>query len=535
MFANPKTRCVIAFVVGMLLVDSHVSVADDQEKGTATAPPGADAFETSFEGTWFVDRELKKRYDALIAGVSDVEQRVRKGKLSANAARDEITSLRETLADVRKMIDESKTLVSPFKIVTKEVEGTVEIGPERLLVVTADRLKVVGWDSPFVKYVVVKSVLSTGKPVDEHIDAIKVIHEHRLAPDLVGKTDTEMKAWRDAFLTPKKGETWTAEQLQDRKDLWQRHFAHGERFQPFVGREVDTIHLEGLVHQEGNRNIQYEIKRPGGGGQFGGRWQRNADVSLYVPKCTALLLRGCQRGMDISGVNGHLMMTSSGSQNRDYHGKFAVRNHTGPITILNVPMDIVNKVDGSVTIQGTTEMVNTGSHHSGGDWVMTTPSARRLTVSEVAGNLTAHFTRSELHVDSVDGVLNIRNEFGDTHCTISKPFGADNHRIVSQSGLVSVRIGSNVDVKQPVFATTNCGTAATNLSRSELDDLNVTFSSSTDGLRRTWRSLHSTLPEGDFQARFALHHRPDDILNDRERSHGLDLLSVSGRVEYRKE
>ena len=198
-------------------------------------------------------------------------------------------------------------------------------------------------------------------------------------------------------------------------------------------------------------------------------------------------------------------------------------------------MDVVENVDGSVTIQGTTEMVNTGSHHSGGDWVMTTPSARRLKVSNVTGNLTAHFTRSDLHVTGVAGVLNIRNEFGDTHCTIAKPLSADNHRIVSQSGLVSVRFGSNVDVTQPVFAATNCGTAATNLSRRELVDLNVTFNSSTDGLRRSWRSLHSKLPEGDLKARFAIHQRPDDILNDRERSHGLDLLSVSGRVEYRKE
>ena len=112
MFANPKTRCVALLVIGMLLVDNRVSVADDEEKGTATAPSGTDVFETSFEGTWFVDRKLKKRYDALIASVSDVEQRVRKGKLSANAARDEIAKLRETLAGVRKMIDESKMRVN---------------------------------------------------------------------------------------------------------------------------------------------------------------------------------------------------------------------------------------------------------------------------------------------------------------------------------------------------------------------------------------------------------------------------------------
>ena len=534
MFANPQARCVVLLSIGVLLVGARPSAAGDEEKGTATAPLGTEAFETSFEGTWFVDRKLRVRYVELLANVSNVERRVRKGELSANAARDEIAKLRKALAEARKMIDESKTLVSAFKIAVREVEEKVELGSERLLVVTADRIKVVGWDKPFAQYVVVKKVLSNGKPVDEHLDGIKVVHERRVAPDLVGKTDAEMKAWRDQFLTPKKGEVLNPEQLQARKDSWQRHFAHGERFQPFVGREVDTIHLEGLIYQEGNRQISYEMTSPEGGGQVGSHWQRNADVTLYVPKCTALLLRGCQLGADISGINGHLIMTSSGSQNRDYNGKFAIRNHTGQLTILNVPMDVVDKVDGSITIQCTTEMVNTGNRHSGGDWVMTTPSARRLTVSDVAGSLTAHFTRSDLHVEGVDGVLNIRNEFGDTFCTITKPLSEDNHRIVSQSGLVRVHVGSDVDVTLPLFAATNCGTAATNLSRNELDDLNVVFNSSTDGLRRSWRSLHSKLPEGNFEARYALHQRPDDILFDRERSHGLDLLSVSGRVEYRK-
>lgn len=62
-------------------------------------------------------------------------------------------------------------------------------------------------------------------------------------------------------------------------------------------------------------------------------------------------------------------------------------------------------------------------------------------------------------------------------------------------------------------------------------NLSVSYNS-TEGVRREWRSLHTALPQGDFTARLALHKRPDEILADRERDHGLDLISIAGRVEY---
>jgi hypothetical protein len=245
-------------------------------------------------------------------------------------------------------------------------------------------------------------------------------------------------------------------------------------------------------------------------------------------------LRGCQMGMDISGVNAHLMMTSAGSQNRDYDGNFSIRDHVGPITLSNVPIDVIECVTGDVKIEATTEMTNTGSHHADDDWILTTPPPRPLQVTNVTGNLTAHFTRSDLHVSGVSGVINIRNDFGDSRCLIATALVAGNHRIVSQSGLVNVQVAGGTEIGLPVFAATNCGSAATNLGRDELDDLNVTVTSA-DGLRKEWRSLHSKLPQDDFHARFALHKRPDDIIADRERGHGLDLISVAGRVEYRQE
>lgn len=535
---NPRSRIFYlragVMFTAICLAGVSKTSGDEKEIGIAVAPAGSDVFESSFEGTWFVDRQLKEKYDELIAKVQTLEQRVRTGDVSAADARRSVAQLRELLASVRARIDKEKTLVSAFEIVTQEVEGRIDLGPERLLVVTADRIKVVGWDQPYAKYVVVKKVLSAGTAVDAHLAGIQVIHEHRVAQDLVGRTDAEMKAWRDEFLSPKEGEVLTPEQLRNRKQSWERYFANSERFLPFVGREVDSLRIEGLISQEGNQHIRYELKRPEGGGQIGSRWRRSAEVTLYVPECRALLLRGCQMEMDISGVNGHLMMTATGSQNRDYDGSFSIRDHVGPITLSNVPMDVIERVVGDISMESTTEMVNTGSHHSNDDWILTTPPPRRLQISRVTGSLTVYATRSELHLGAVSGVINVRNDFGDTHCSITGPLSAGNHRIVSQSGLVSVQVADGTGIDQPIFAATSCGSAATNLGRDELDDLNVTHSSA-DGFRHEWRSLHTKLPQGDFSARIALHERPDDIIADRERSHGLDLISVAGRVEYRHE
>ena len=525
-----------AVTIGLILLCGMLTVADDEDKGFAIAPAGADKFESTFEGTWYIGRELKKRYDAWLLEVRDIEQRVLNGKISPSEARDALAGLRKSLAKLREQIDRQKKLVSAFQIVTQEIDGTIELGPERLLVVTADRIRLVGWDKPHLKYVVRKKVLSTGKSVDDHLAGIKVVHEHRVASDLVGRTDAEMKAWRDDFLNPEDGKTQSAEERKQKEATWERYFAGGERHQPFVGREVDTLRIEGLTWQEGNQHLSYEIKSPEGAGRtLGGRWRRNADVTLFVPACKAILLRGCRIGMEISGVNAHLIMTSAGSQDRDYNGRFSIRDHTGPLTLLNVPMDVIEGVIGDVNITATVEMANTGSRHSNGNWVMYTPPPKSLRIADVDGNLTAQLNRSELKIEAISGVVNVFNEFGDTRWSLEQPLVVGNHRAVSRSGIVRVSVTGEVELGLPVFAATNCGTAATNLGRRQLDDLSVENRSSTDGFHRAWRSLHTKLAPDDIAARLELHRRPEDILADRERSHGLDLISVSGRVEFRRE
>jgi hypothetical protein len=88
-------------------------------------------------------------------------------------------------------------------------------------------------------------------------------------------------------------------------------------------------------------------------------------------------------------------------------------------------------------------------------------------------------------------------------------------------------------VDQPIYLATSCGTAATNLDRDLLDDMNSTVSQ-IDGTRRHWRSFFTPL-KGDFSVRFGLMGRAESVLNNAKRSHGLDLISIAGRVEYRRE
>ncbi len=235
-------------------------------------------------------------------------------------------------------------------------------------------------------------------------------------------------------------------------------------------------------------------------------------------------------GVDISGVNAHLILTSAGSRDRDYNGKFSIRGLLGSLTLANVPMDVIDDVHGNISIESTTEMVNRGTHHTGGFRTAYSPPPRRCEISNVDGNVTTHFTRANLHLHGISGVINIQNDFGDTDYSITAALAAGSHRIVSQSGLVRVALGPDVKLTLPIFVATNCGTARTNFGRNDLEDLSVTYVSEHDSIRRDWRAFHTPVGR-EFNARFPLYSRPDKILFDEKRTDGLDLISRSGQVE----
>ena len=61
-------------------------------------------------------------------------------------------------------------------------------------------IRVEGWDGTQVKCVLEKTVVAADdKPVDEHLQGIKLVHRHGLAPNLVGHTPAEWEPVSGSF------------------------------------------------------------------------------------------------------------------------------------------------------------------------------------------------------------------------------------------------------------------------------------------------------------------------------------------------
>lgn len=514
-----------AVAAALIFGGSGVVFANQAPEATAEAPADSDVWETRVDGTFFVKRVLKQRYEKLKSRIASFE-----GLGNAPAEPRDQAELRAELNGVRELIEKSKVFVTPFQIRREKKEATIELGPNRLVIVTGDRVKIVGWDQPEVKYVLERVVLSAQGDDQEEVDGVVLKHEHRLAPEMVGRTEEERRAEEEKYLAGPAGSQLTPEQLAQRARVVEQIASGYRHFTQFQGQEIDILELTGLTHQQGNRQISYRIRRPEGGGQVGSVWRRHAELTLYMPKCSAILVRGCQSEVNISGVQGDVILTSQGSRQRDYAGEFVVRDIRGRLTIDNVPMDLIENVEGNVVIESTTEMVNSGSSHRGDSWTQYTASSRSCSVQQVEGDFTGHFVRSDLSLSDISGVVNVENEYGDTSLILDAEPADGSHRVVSYSGRIRLELGPDVEPKAPLFAATNCGTLVTNLGRRDIEDLNMTHTSEYDGERRGWRVFHSPVGR-DFEARFRLYRRPDLVTRDLERPAGVDIISRAGTVE----
>lgn len=522
-----------ACVVGVLC--SLAPAADVQ----AEAPPNSVVLRHTRGGAYFVAEPLKEEYDKLLARVQTLQADLDAERTTGAAVLVELKDLRDRLDKLRADIEQKKVLVSPLKVHSQTEEVSFDPGPERLLVVTADHVRVEGWDGPKVKCVIGKTVLADGDaPVDDHLKALKVVHRHAPAPGVVGQSAAERAEDERKFQASDDGRRMSDAARKGRADLVREIADAYAPYAAFQGKAIDTVEVEGLTHEQGNRQVGVSITSPGGGGSSGSDWQRHAALTVYVPPgCKAVAVRGCLGSIDVRGVRAPLLLTTDGSHDRDYNGTFAVRNVAGPLTVYNVPLDQVVGVHGDVTLMCTTELVNTGTLHDArrGERTLYTPPARALVCQNVDGDLTAWFTRSDLTVDAVGGRLDVRNEFGNTAVTVAAPLAADKpHRVVSESGRVEVRLTAKALGALPLQALTNCGTVRTDAPQAVLEDTNFTLGRDAAGAARSWRGVKS-VRKGDREVFFGAADRVGAVLSGRDRSPGLDLISRGGVVVVRYE
>jgi len=525
-------RC-ICFVTVFVCMLTTTARSNDVPQIEAEAPPNCAVLKHTRGGAFFVAKPLKQEYDRLLSQVESLQADLAAERISGADAQLELQTLQAELTRLREDIERKKILVEPVKVHRQSETTTFELGPARLLVITADNIRVEGWNGSRVKCVLDKTVLAPdGKPVDGHLRDMKLIHRHGQATSLVGNTPAERDAREQKFLASPDGQSLNEQQREARRQLLQRITAGYEAYGAFQGKEIDTLEIEGLTDEQGNRQISVTVDSSGGGRSSGSHWQRHAALTVYVPSCEAVALRGCLVNLDVQGVQAALVVTRDGSRDRDYDGHFQVRDLYGSLVVDNAPLDLVDGIHGNVSIRSTVELANTGTRHRSGKRTFYIQPPRVLTCRNIDGDLTALFTRAALELKAIGGGIDIRNEFGDTTLAVGPGLAEKPHRVVSESGQIEVNLAPEALDRLPLQALTSCGTIRTNVGQDVLPDVSFTVGRDYTGTSRNWRGVISNSGGADrfHVATMEAIDRLDAALQGHERPAGLDLVSRCGTI-----
>ena len=511
MIRRPALRRKLAgCVLALTCLNVPALAADDVRDAKGEAPPNHVLLRETRGGAFYVARPLKEQYDKILSRVRTLRSNLDAQRVTGPDVLLELQWLRDQLNLLSARLEHDKVLVSPLKIHTERVETTFDLGPERTLVITAGRIHVEGWDQPQVKCVLDKTVLSADeKPVDKQLQAIKLVHQHGRAPQLL-KNPVGPEAAAD-----------------DRLILVEQ-----SRVAAFSQGRVDTVQIDGLMD---NLQLYAQIESPNGGGRSSGtQWQRDADLTVYVPHCKAVALRGCNGAVDVRGVRADLLLVPGGAWGGDHHDDdpFAVRDLHGSLTSVGVTLDRIESIHGDVNHTGrlphTTETFSGDNQRT----IFTTP--RTLACSDIHGDLTAWFVRTDLFLHDIAGRIDVRNDFGRTDLTISSPLPDKPHRILSQSGRIDIHLPAQLPTL-PILALTNSGTVQTNTPRDLLPIRTFALDNPFDP-RQDWRGVASPTFGKSQHEESEISSRLTAALEDHDRSSGLDLISRDGtiRVELAK-
>lgn len=482
-------------------------------------------------GVYYAAKALKQEYDKLVARTQALRADIANRKITSAEALANVRALQADLERVRQLIDASKTF-APFGTVETKTE-TIEfqLGPEQLLFLNdISKVRIVGWDEPHVKCVLEKTVIGDGKQsLDEHFAGIRLIHRHGLEQEIVGRSSAEVIKAKAEFLARPERKQLTPEQLKAQTPLIEKIFAYNGLFQLFQEKPIDCIELEGLTHQQGNRQVMFEVTTPDGDGMSGGVWQRHAALTIYAPKCQAVGVRGGSAGLEAEGLKVPLIVRGDGD--RDYDAQSYVRNHEGPLTVENIQLQTIENVRGDVTVTVSTDLGNSGTEHTDGQETEYSEAPAMFNYSNIRGAFTALLLKVNLQLSKVEGRVDIHNQFGDTLFTAENPLASAAHRILSQSGTVTLQLGKDALQDAPLVVATECGSVRRMKGSVPLVSGNISASHGPTAIRRTYRGFATKTNAQPPFDRIGPFERLETIAAPEGQSTpGLDVLSRAGAV-----
>lgn len=496
---------------------------DADRRAQVEAPDGMRRLRHERGGAYFVDRKLLDQYDALKYRLESMQSDLQQGNTSSAEVLELLPALQLQIKAFKDKIEEEKVLVRAYGVYTQRKEEVFAIGGERLVVITSDHLRVRGWDGPGIKVVVDKTLISDEMPDAEDFDSITIEHSLAVSPNLVGLTQAQRELEEQEFLDSAEGRRLTPTQREQRGLLIDSIIQSFAAYRDFQGKEVNSIRMRGLTFEEGNRSLPFEIVSPNGEGFHSSQWQREAQLTVYLPACRSIAVRGCMSGFDIENISADLVLTDHDSRDRDYEGTFAIRHVKGSVSVHSVPFQQLEHVSGDVMISATADLANSGTSHFGGRRTFSPYAARESKINDVEGSVEGTFVRTNVELARVSGVINVTNDFGSTKLEINEPLSPGAHRVISQSGSIELTGTREILAAIPIHAYTECGQLKTNASRELIEEASFL----TGSPKRNWHGFVS--PNGE-RFSFSRFQRPSDAIEGKDRADGLDLISRAGTI-----
>ncbi len=514
-----------SILAAVLLAHGWSAIAEEPLKLSADLPEGQAIVGGKFGGYYFAAKSLQEEYDKFLKQVDILRGEIRRGELTGREASERVRMLEGELRKVRETIESTKQLVSIGTVSTQTETFEFELGAEKLLfLANIAKVRLIGWDGPGVKCVLAKTVVTDGKDPDKQLAAIRLVHRHGPAPEDVGRSPEEREADFQKMLATPDGQKLTAEKVEQIRASWKRIL--GDRyFGAFQGKPIDTLRIEGLTYQEGNQHVQFEVLSKNGDGRAGSMWQRDASLTVYVPACTAVGVRGGSGGFTAEDLHTTLLVRGIGD--RDYNSRSHIKNHEGPLTIENIALDGLEKVKGDVQITLTADIGNTSTGYSGGQISLSSELPRSYVYRDIEGDFTARLLRVNLKLSGVRGLVDVMNDFGDTELVVSEPLASGVHQVFSQSGNIQLRLSKDALDKAPLLAVTECGTVRSRRDGPPLKDGNISFWTEDTRTPLTYRGFATkSVSESPFGRFNRL--RPDAGSLE---APGLDVINRAGTIE----
>ena len=495
------------------------------------APPNHAILSTTLDGWIFVPAPLKKEYDAAIKNLEVLQWRMDSGGLKANEAREEVARIKKELEQLRERIDASRVHIQGAQVSEQTETLEVELGAEKRVAITANQVRVIGWHEKHVKIELKKIVLTndTSDDPEDHLKAMQIEHKHGRA-EFAGRTDKEWEESESAYLK-KDGSQLTDEQRVSRKafvdSIRQSFIAHQE----YVGKEIDQISVAGLDYQS-NPLLTKKVSSEGGEGQWGSCRQRYAELTVYVPMCKSVTVRGARRGLQVEKVHADLIIVDEDSTDSDARGKFEVQGLHGNLLCRNFPLSLIQEVHGNVDIDSQLEfgIEGAGTVHQNDMRNLTPARPFEVKVHEVDGSVRLRFGRVKLDLREIQETIDCENLYGDIALIATAPFPASPHRIVSRSGRIDVNLSPAAWESIPVLAVTNYGGLHTNIEQHVFAEFQMQHRSHGNGPNCNWTGFRKTKKDDGPMAVFELTDRFPAILNGTDRSPGLDILTSNGHI-----